>query len=108
MLNFSQPTVCIYFYFFFFLSSNLYVNYKVHSFIYIYFFFVFKVMTEGCLFLTFMTLKDPTKKMIAEEKLVVDNQQDVVGVGKPAPHVELKMMTEDLTHVGHILTRRAT
>ncbi|KAJ0796869.1 putative o-succinylbenzoate--CoA ligase [Helianthus annuus] len=64
-------------------------------------------MTEGCSSLTFMTLKDPTKQITVEKKLDTDNQQEGVCVGKPAPHVELKIRTEDSTHVGQILTRGA-
>lgn len=62
-------------------------------------------MTEGCSSLTFMTLKDPTKQLAVEKELDLDHQQEGVCVGKPAPHVELKIMTEDSTNVGQILTR---
>ncbi|KAK9055963.1 hypothetical protein SSX86_027050 [Deinandra increscens subsp. villosa] len=64
-------------------------------------------ITEGCSSLTFMTLKDPTKQRTVEKELELDNQQEGVCVGKPAPHVELKIRTEDSTHVGQILTRGA-
>ncbi|XP_076897395.1 2-succinylbenzoate--CoA ligase, chloroplastic/peroxisomal-like [Bidens hawaiensis] len=56
-------------------------------------------MTEGCSSLTFMTLNDPTKQTTVEKKL------EGVCVGKPAPHVELKIKTDDSTDVGEILTR---
>ncbi|KAM0042178.1 putative o-succinylbenzoate--CoA ligase [Helianthus debilis subsp. tardiflorus] len=64
-------------------------------------------MTEGFSSLTFMTLKDPTKQITVEKKLDVENEQEGVCVGKSAPHVELKIRTEDSTHVGQILTRGA-
>ncbi|CAI9292905.1 unnamed protein product [Lactuca saligna] len=57
-------------------------------------------MTEGCSSLTFMTLNDPT---------TTSEQEEGVCVGKAAPHVELKISTEDSNsdsgHVGQILTR---
>ncbi|KAI7738564.1 LOW QUALITY PROTEIN: hypothetical protein M8C21_015842 [Ambrosia artemisiifolia] len=62
-------------------------------------------MTEGCSSLTFMTLKDPTKQTTVEEELAVDTQHEGICVGKPAPHVELKIRTEDSAHAGQILTR---
>ncbi|KAI3710055.1 hypothetical protein L2E82_39828 [Cichorium intybus] len=52
-------------------------------------------MTEGCSSLTFMTLKDPSNQTNKNTK------QEGVCVGKPAPHVELKISTED----SQILTR---
>ncbi|KAJ0463638.1 putative o-succinylbenzoate--CoA ligase [Helianthus annuus] len=83
----------------FFMSSKLYFIFN--------FFFVLKGMTEGCSSLTFMTLKDPTKQITVEKKLDVENEQEGVCVGKSTPHVELKIRTEDSTHVGQILTRGA-
>lgn len=62
-------------------------------------------MTEGCSSLTFMTLNDPTKQTTTDEKLSLVYQQEGVCVGKPAPHVELKISTEGSDHVGQILTR---
>ncbi|KAL8192310.1 hypothetical protein R6Q57_027977 [Mikania cordata] len=61
-------------------------------------------MTEGCSSLTFMTLNDPTKQRTVVKELNVDHHQGVC-VGKPAPHVELKIRTEESTHVGQVLTR---
>lgn len=62
-------------------------------------------MTEGSSSLTFMTLNDPTKQSTTYKKSALVNQQEGVCVGKPAPHVELKISTEDSSHVGQILTR---
>ncbi|GJY00646.1 2-succinylbenzoate--CoA ligase, chloroplastic/peroxisomal, partial [Tanacetum coccineum] len=62
-------------------------------------------MTEGSSSLTFMTLRDLTKQSTTYKKSALVNQQDGVCVGKPAPHVELKIGTEDSSHVGQILTR---
>ncbi|GKA05476.1 2-succinylbenzoate--CoA ligase, chloroplastic/peroxisomal [Tanacetum coccineum] len=62
-------------------------------------------MTEGSSSLTFMTLHDPTKQSTTYKKSTLVKQQEGVCVGKPAPHVELKISTEDSTHVGQILTR---
>lgn len=59
-------------------------------------------MTEGCSSLTFMTLNDPTNQT---RKLSLAYQHEGVCVGKPAPHVELKISTEGPTNVGQILTR---
>nr|GFA39655.1 2-succinylbenzoate--CoA ligase, chloroplastic/peroxisomal [Tanacetum cinerariifolium] len=62
-------------------------------------------MTEGSSSLTFMTLHDPTKQSTTYKKSTLVKQQQGVCVGKPAPHVELKISTEDSSHVGQILTR---
>nr|XP_043620997.1 2-succinylbenzoate--CoA ligase, chloroplastic/peroxisomal isoform X2 [Erigeron canadensis] len=61
-------------------------------------------MTEGCSSLTFMTLHDPTKQITTDRKLSLVNQEGVC-VGKPAPHVELKISTDGSSHVGQVLTR---
>lgn len=72
----------------------------------------FQGMTEACSSLTFKTLYDPTKenldqsfKMIGEIKTTLDNQPGGVCVGKTAPHVELRIASEDCSHAGRILIR---
>ncbi|KAL9671748.1 hypothetical protein QQ045_009321 [Rhodiola kirilowii] len=70
-------------------------------------------MTEGCSSLTFRTLYDPadaTSNQLHENVNAVNsNMSSQLGgicVGKPAPHVELKIFTDDnSSHVGKILTR---
>ncbi|GLT35708.1 hypothetical protein SLA2020_101360 [Shorea laevis] len=69
-------------------------------------------MTEACSSLTFMTLYDPTFEspatllpMFAKTKSNPVHQQEGVCVGKPAPHVELKICSADSSHAGRILTR---
>ncbi|GJV35855.1 2-succinylbenzoate--CoA ligase, chloroplastic/peroxisomal [Tanacetum coccineum] len=62
-------------------------------------------MTEGSSSLTFMTLRDPTKQSTTYKKSALVNQQDGVCVGKPAPHVELKISTEDLSHVETVILK---
>ncbi|KVH89411.1 AMP-binding, conserved site-containing protein [Cynara cardunculus var. scolymus] len=70
-------------------------------------------MTEACSSITFMTLTDPKKQTTTDQaldqttdlKLSLFHQQEGVCVGKPAPHIELKISTKDSAHVGQILTR---
>ena len=72
-------------------------------------------MTEACSSITFMTLNDPKMQTTTDQaldqptdrKLSLFYQQEGRGVcvGKPAPHVELKISTENSDHVGQILTR---
>ncbi|XP_041027411.1 2-succinylbenzoate--CoA ligase, chloroplastic/peroxisomal-like isoform X1 [Juglans microcarpa x Juglans regia] len=69
-------------------------------------------MSETCSSLTFMTLHDPRMetssqhiKTIAETKHTSVHQTQGFCVGKPAPHVELKICTDGSSHVGRILTR---
>uniref|UniRef100_A0A7N0T0N3 4-coumarate--CoA ligase n=1 Tax=Kalanchoe fedtschenkoi TaxID=63787 RepID=A0A7N0T0N3_KALFE len=72
-------------------------------------------MTEGCSSLTFMTLYDPVgdiSNQLHESLSGVDtsssSQFGGSCVGKPAPHVELKIHTENTStssHMGKILTR---
>ncbi|GLU17540.1 hypothetical protein SLE2022_339020 [Rubroshorea leprosula] len=69
-------------------------------------------MTEACSSLTFMTLYDPTFESLgtllpvsAKTKSNPVHQQEGVCVGKAAPHVELKICSEDSSHAGRILTR---
>ncbi|CAK9141173.1 unnamed protein product [Ilex paraguariensis] len=69
-------------------------------------------MTEACSSLTFKTLYDPTSndsgqsfQLSSDKRSSVVNQPGCVCVGKPAPHIELKVVVEDSSHVGRILTR---
>ncbi|XP_059436562.1 2-succinylbenzoate--CoA ligase, chloroplastic/peroxisomal-like, partial [Corylus avellana] len=69
-------------------------------------------MTEACSSLTFMTLYDPTMETSSQHLQKVANtrytsvhQSQGVCVGKPAPHVELKICVDGSSHVGRILTR---
>ncbi|GMP71678.1 hypothetical protein CsSME_00029994 [Camellia sinensis var. sinensis] len=69
-------------------------------------------MTETCSSLTFMTLYDPTTDNSSHSFHVTCNidsslvhQPKGVCVGKAAPHVELRISSEDCSHVGRILTR---
>lgn len=69
-------------------------------------------MTETSSSLTFMTLFDPTNEScsqhhhkINDENFNLAHQFGSVCVGKPAPHVELKISTEDSSQDGRILTR---
>ncbi|XP_021812410.1 2-succinylbenzoate--CoA ligase, chloroplastic/peroxisomal [Prunus avium] len=59
-------------------------------------------MTETCSSLTFMTLYDPR---IDGRKLQLVHQERGICVGKPAPHVELRISGDGSSHVGGILTR---
>lgn len=59
-------------------------------------------MTETCSSLTFMTLYDPG---IDGRKLQPVHQERGICVGKPAPHVELRISGDGSSHVGRILTR---
>lgn len=69
-------------------------------------------MTEACSSLTFVTLYDPATnnpnqrlKNICE--VISDYIHPIGGicVGKPAPHVEIMITQEELSHVGRIMTR---
>ncbi|KAL0011868.1 hypothetical protein SO802_006976 [Lithocarpus litseifolius] len=69
-------------------------------------------MTETCSSLTFMTIYDPTMKTYSQHHQTVANikytsvhQPQGVCVGKPAPHVELKICVDGSSPVGRILTR---
>ncbi|XP_019185894.1 PREDICTED: 2-succinylbenzoate--CoA ligase, chloroplastic/peroxisomal isoform X2 [Ipomoea nil] len=70
-------------------------------------------MTEACSSLTFMTLYDPTNKSVRQQLQLNDvrnsnlaRQPEGTCVGKPAPHVELRVCAEDYSsHIGRILTR---
>ncbi|XP_073126678.1 2-succinylbenzoate--CoA ligase, chloroplastic/peroxisomal-like [Henckelia pumila] len=68
-------------------------------------------MTEACSSLTFMTLKDPTQDQshlhkqndhVKDSKLIA---QGGVCVGKPAPHIELKVDAEEPWSPGRIFMR---
>jgi len=69
-------------------------------------------MTETCSSLTFLTLYDPMDEKanmslqafhVAGSKFI--EQPQGVCVGKPAPHVELKISTDASGQIGRILTR---
>ncbi|XP_062161754.1 2-succinylbenzoate--CoA ligase, chloroplastic/peroxisomal [Alnus glutinosa] len=69
-------------------------------------------MTETCSSLTFMTLYDPTMETssqhlqkVANTRYTLVHQSQGVCVGKPAPHVELKICVDGSSPVGRILTR---
>ncbi|KAH9796070.1 2-succinylbenzoate--CoA ligase /(peroxisomal) [Citrus sinensis] len=71
-------------------------------------------MTETSSSLTFMTLYDPTLETPGQLPQAFGNvtpnsvhQPQGVCVGKPAPHVELKVCSDGSSHVGRILTRGA-
>ncbi|KAF2286007.1 hypothetical protein GH714_009626 [Hevea brasiliensis] len=69
-------------------------------------------MTESCSSLTFITLNDPTietpsqlLQTSSKIKSASGNQPQGVCVGKPAPHVELKVCIDGSSQIGRILTR---
>ncbi|KAJ4702962.1 2-succinylbenzoate--CoA ligase [Melia azedarach] len=69
-------------------------------------------MTETCSSLTFMTIYDPTietpgqlPQTSCKMKYNSVQQPQGVCVGRPAPHVELKICVDGSSHVGKILTR---
>ncbi|EXB75224.1 2-succinylbenzoate--CoA ligase [Morus notabilis] len=63
-------------------------------------------MTEACSSLTFMTLYDPTLgSSVDKRNSILVHQPRGICVGKPAPHVELKICFDDSSCVGRILTR---
>ncbi|CAH9076412.1 unnamed protein product [Cuscuta epithymum] len=69
-------------------------------------------MTEACSSMTFKTLYDPAKESV-RRALQLNNdrdsnlarQQEGICVGKPAPHVELRVCAESSSRNGRILTR---
>ncbi|KAG6581476.1 2-succinylbenzoate--CoA ligase, chloroplastic/peroxisomal, partial [Cucurbita argyrosperma subsp. sororia] len=69
-------------------------------------------MTETCSSLTFLMLCDPTGETsiphfqsYAQSNCHSIYRPEGVCVGKPAPHVEMKICLDDSSHVGRILTR---
>lgn len=68
-------------------------------------------MTETCSSLTFMTLYDPTPETTSQTlETPVERKSDSVHpqgvcVGKPAPHVDLKISVDGSSLIGRILTR---
>ncbi|XP_065862117.1 2-succinylbenzoate--CoA ligase, chloroplastic/peroxisomal isoform X2 [Euphorbia lathyris] len=69
-------------------------------------------MTESCSSLTFVTFYDPTSETPGQHLHSYDvtksrpvNQPQGVCVGKPAPHVELKICSNGSSDIGKILTR---
>lgn len=75
-------------------------------------FVIHEGMTETCSSLTFMTIYDPTietpgqlPQTSCKMKYNSVQQPQGVCVGRPAPHVELKICVDGSSHVGKILTR---
>ncbi|XP_022146566.1 2-succinylbenzoate--CoA ligase, chloroplastic/peroxisomal isoform X2 [Momordica charantia] len=69
-------------------------------------------MTETCSSLTFLTLYDPMRETsiphfhsYEHSKCHSIYQPEGVCVGKPAPHIEMKISLDGSSHVGRILTR---
>lgn len=64
-------------------------------------------MTEACSSLTFMTLYDPTTQESCKVAYpLVNRPKQGICVGKPAPHIELRVkLDENSLRVGKILTR---
>uniref|UniRef100_A0A5B6YT33 Uncharacterized protein n=1 Tax=Davidia involucrata TaxID=16924 RepID=A0A5B6YT33_DAVIN len=69
-------------------------------------------MTETCSSLTFITLYNPSSEdpgqpfqITSETKSNPIHRVEGICVGKPAPHIELRVRVEDSSHVGRILTR---
>ncbi|WOG86135.1 hypothetical protein DCAR_0205336 [Daucus carota subsp. sativus] len=67
-------------------------------------------MTEACSSLTFMTLYDSAKENCDQSLMKGETRPEFheprgVCVGKTAPHVELKINSEDVSHAGLILIR---
>lgn len=75
-------------------------------------FLIYEGMTETCSSLTFMTLYDPTPETSIQTTETADERisdsvhpPQGVCVGKPAPHVELKIAIDSSSHIGRIFTR---
>ncbi|KAJ6840180.1 2-succinylbenzoate--CoA ligase, chloroplastic/peroxisomal isoform X1 [Iris pallida] len=66
-------------------------------------------MTEACSSLTFITVHDPNSKKLGKSGSIdckVHSKNGGVLVGKPAPHIELRISgSSDLPLVGSVLTR---
>lgn len=69
-------------------------------------------MTEACSSLTFMTLYDPTNESprcssqpSCDAKRMNVSSRVGVCVGKPAPHVEIKLSVEESSDAGRVLMR---
>lgn len=64
-------------------------------------------MTEACSSITFMTLYDPKKENHSQQisDLKTSSGQEGICVGKPAPHVELRVGDEESSSAGKILMR---
>ncbi|XP_009800224.1 2-succinylbenzoate--CoA ligase, chloroplastic/peroxisomal isoform X1 [Nicotiana tabacum] len=66
-------------------------------------------MTEACSSLTFMTLYDPTKESCVQNSCAnssnLAHKPDGICVGKPAPHIEIRIAGDDSSCIGRILTR---
>ncbi|XP_015166642.1 2-succinylbenzoate--CoA ligase, chloroplastic/peroxisomal isoform X3 [Solanum tuberosum] len=66
-------------------------------------------MTEACSSLTFMTLYDPARESCIQHSYAnssnLAHKPDGICVGKPAPHIEIRIAGDDLSCIGRILTR---
>ncbi|KAG8385204.1 hypothetical protein BUALT_Bualt03G0017500 [Buddleja alternifolia] len=66
-------------------------------------------MTEACSSLTFMTLYNPTQENLCKHPFDVKisnlSRQGGICVGKPAPHVDLRVSAEESSNCGRILMR---
>lgn len=66
-------------------------------------------MTEACSSLTFMTLYDPARESCIQHSYAnssnLAHKPDGICVGKPAPHIEIRIAGDDSSGMGRILTR---
>ncbi|XP_015066295.1 2-succinylbenzoate--CoA ligase, chloroplastic/peroxisomal [Solanum pennellii] len=66
-------------------------------------------MTEACSSLTFMTLNDPARESCIQHSYAnssnLAHKPDGICVGKPAPHIEIRIAGDDSSCIGRILTR---
>ncbi|KAM3250970.1 2-succinylbenzoate-CoA ligase, chloroplastic/peroxisomal [Capsicum annuum] len=66
-------------------------------------------MTEACSSLTFMTLYDPVRESFSRHSYAnssnLAHKPDGICVGKPAPHIEIRIAGDDSSCIGRILTR---
>lgn len=66
-------------------------------------------MTEACSSLTFMTLYDPARESCIQYTYAnssnLAHKPDGTCVGKPAPHIEIRIAGDDSSYIGRILTR---
>ncbi|KAK4361370.1 hypothetical protein RND71_020322 [Anisodus tanguticus] len=66
-------------------------------------------MTEACSSLTFMTLYDPARESCIQHSYAnssnLAHKPDGICVGKPAPHIEIRIAGDDSSYIGRILTR---
>ncbi|CAN4081966.1 unnamed protein product [Withania somnifera] len=66
-------------------------------------------MTEACSSMTFMTLYDPVRESYSQHSNAnssnLAHKPDGICVGKPAPHIEIRIAGDDSSCIGRILTR---